>query len=572
MSVFLPSLKKSGHLDRIHMTVCNVGSRKITSEDDYGPKGWEIFAPHLTIYGFDADADACEASNTDLEAQPINWTEKHIPLALANSVGESILYVTKYPMCSSLYPPNEPYLERFSLLPELANLDFYVGIETTTLDEFCQSEGIEEIDFLQIDVQGAELQVLQGASQILGRSILAVEAEVEFSHLYKNQPLFADVDIYLREQGFTLFDLDKTYRLRSISPIRSTVRAGQLLFGDAFYFRDLIDDSLENNLKTPERILKLACIADILNFPDYTLELLEYLTFHYGSNPDYNFANNIVESLAQFPELVNKGLTSLPAVSRILDYIDGYDIDSLIPSEADITTKDQQELPIDPRKVFHCDEDLRHNQRRLEHLASLGLDIVGKTVLELGAGIGDRTSFFLDRSCKVVAAEGRPQNLEILRSRYPDIETIQLDLDTPDLKINQQFDIVYCYGLLYHLQKPTQAIEFMSRSCQNMLLLETCVSFGEEESINFCKEVVDYPSQAISGKGCRPTRKWLYNQLKQYFEFVYMPITQPNHEQFPIDWTLSSSETLVRSVFIASRQKLNNLLLVEDIPLKQQRH
>jgi hypothetical protein len=167
-----------------------------------------------------------------------------------------------------------------------------------------------------------------------------VQAEVEFSHLYKNQPLFADVDIYLREQGFTLFDLNNAYRLRSGSPIRSTVRAGQLLWGDAFYFRDLIDDSLENNLKTPDKLLKLACIADILHFPDYTLELLEYLTLHYGNNPDYNFANNIVESLAQFPELVNKGITSLPAVSRILDYIDGYDIESLIPSQADVTTKD----------------------------------------------------------------------------------------------------------------------------------------------------------------------------------------------------------------------------------------
>ncbi|MEG4231949.1 hypothetical protein QUA40_07540 [Microcoleus sp. Pol11C3] len=82
--------------------------------------------------------------------------------------------------------------------------------------------------------------------------------------------------------------------------------------------------------------------------------------------------------------------------------------------------------------------------------------------------------------------------------RYPDIETIQLDLDTPDLKINQQFDIVYCYGLLYHLQKPTQAIEFMARRCQKMLLLETCVSFGEEEAINFCQEPADFPSQAIS--------------------------------------------------------------------------
>ncbi len=82
MSIFLPSLKKSGHLDRIYMTVCNVGSRKISSQDDYGSQGWGIFAPNLSIYGFDADADACDEANANLEARQINWREVHIPLAL----------------------------------------------------------------------------------------------------------------------------------------------------------------------------------------------------------------------------------------------------------------------------------------------------------------------------------------------------------------------------------------------------------------------------------------------------------------------------------------------------------
>ncbi len=175
MSVFLPSLKKSGHLDGIHMTICNVGSRKLDTQDDYASKGWGIFAPRLTIYGFDADSDACDRANADLEARQVNWTERHIPLALGNSVGESTLYVTKHPMCSSLYPPNEPYLARFAGISELMNLDFTVDMEITTLDAFCQSEGINEIDFLQTDVQGADIQILEGAAGILERSILAVQ-------------------------------------------------------------------------------------------------------------------------------------------------------------------------------------------------------------------------------------------------------------------------------------------------------------------------------------------------------------------------------------------------------------
>ncbi|MEQ9554051.1 MAG: hypothetical protein RIM23_31075 [Coleofasciculus sp. G3-WIS-01] len=86
MSVFLSSLKKSGHLDQIHLTLCNIGSRKVGVNDDYASQEWGIFAPHLTIYGFNADADACDAANADLEARQVNWTEKHIPLALGNSV------------------------------------------------------------------------------------------------------------------------------------------------------------------------------------------------------------------------------------------------------------------------------------------------------------------------------------------------------------------------------------------------------------------------------------------------------------------------------------------------------
>ncbi len=157
MSFFLSSLKQSGHLDKIHMTICIVGSRKIVNEDDYASKGWYLFAPNLTILGFDADEEACNLANTDIEVRKVNWAESHIPLALWNTVGKQTLYVTKYPGCSSLYPPNESYMQRFNGYINLIELDRSVEIETTTLDTFCQSENIKEIDFIHLDVQGGEL-------------------------------------------------------------------------------------------------------------------------------------------------------------------------------------------------------------------------------------------------------------------------------------------------------------------------------------------------------------------------------------------------------------------------------
>ncbi len=214
----------------------------------------------------------------------------------------------------------------------------------------------------------------------------------------------------------------------------------------------------------------------------------------------------------------------------------------------------------------------RHTQRRQEHLASLGLPLANSTVLEVGAGMGDHTSFFLDRGCQVVSTEARPENLDELRAQYPDLNVRQLDLENPDPTLNETFDIIYCYGLLYHLGKPAEAIEFMAKHCGKMLLLETCVSFGDEEAINLCVENAENVGQSASGQGCRPTRSWVYRELKKHFEHVYLPTTQPNHEEFPLDWTSPHSGSLSRAVFIASRHELESPVLVEAIPMQQIRH
>lgn len=324
MSTFLPYLKYNGYLDQLHLTVCNVGSRKIDETDSYTSKGWDIFAPHLTVYGFDVDEDACIAANTQIQKQNISWCEKHIPIALSNTPGEKTLYVTGSPICSSLYPPNEALLIRFKELPKFMNLEFTIEIETTTLDLFTQANGIHAVDFLQIDVQGAELQVLEGAIALLKNSILALQVEVEFCPLYLNQPLFADIDQYLRALDFTLFDLYPSYRIRSRSAVVNPKHPGQILWADAFYLRDLLQTGTQTetvSTHSPERLFKLACIADVMNFADYALEILEFLTLNYGEDTRYNFANIIVEVLAQLPGMEGQDLELLPIVKSIRDFI-----------------------------------------------------------------------------------------------------------------------------------------------------------------------------------------------------------------------------------------------------------
>src|SRR6266540_6367515 len=84
-----------------------------------------------------------------------------------------------------------------------------------------------------------------------------------------------------------------------------------------------------------------------------------------------------------------------------------------------------------PLRAFHNHEYLRHNARRQEHLASLGIPVAGRSVLEVSAGIGDHSHYFLDRGCQLTITEAREENLRVLRRRYPSADIQRLDLEDP---------------------------------------------------------------------------------------------------------------------------------------------
>lgn len=84
-----------------------------------------------------------------------------------------------------------------------------------------------EIDILKLDLQGYELEALKGMTGIL-KKIKTITLEVEFVPLYKNQALFSDIDFFLRQNNFQLFNLYELW----------TQKDGQLTAGDAIYLNN----------------------------------------------------------------------------------------------------------------------------------------------------------------------------------------------------------------------------------------------------------------------------------------------------------------------------------------------
>ena len=225
-----------------------------------------------------------------------------------------------------------------------------------------------------------------------------------------------------------------------------------------------------------------------------------------------------------------------------------------------------------PFEDFQADSYREHNRRRFEHLDSLDMNLSNKSILEIGAGIGDHTVYLLAKTPKeILATEARQENVDIFEERFSKIDTVkirQMDMDNP-LETVGTHDICYCYGLLYHLSKPEQAIRYIAKRTKETLLLETCVDYVKQDTVNLVPEDPSFFSQSYSGTGCRPGRRWLFSILKQHFQHVYEPRSQPNHEQFPTDWSLESSPArLTRAVFVASHLELPTTKLASELLYK----
>lgn len=197
----------------------------------------------------------------------------YFPVAVGHTAETRVLHLTKNPACSSLLVPNYAFWSRFiDCAPQIEIIETR-QVQTVALDSYLPTVGIHHIDFLELDTQGTELEVLRGAEIFLSSSILGIKVEVEFSPMYLDQPLFSDVDAYLRQFGFVLFDLLR-HRYRGQNYSRDLDTRGQLLYGDAFYLKDYQPLAKKAN---KQAMTKLAIIAAFHDFHDYALEIVDSL-------------------------------------------------------------------------------------------------------------------------------------------------------------------------------------------------------------------------------------------------------------------------------------------------------
>ena len=224
------------------------------------------FFPKSHVIAFELDKDECEKLN-----QKSPQGIKYFPYALGEKNEKKKLYITNHPMCSSLYKPNEKFMKLFNNL-DFAYLKNIQDVETVSLDFFLKKENINFVDFIKIDIQGAELDVFRGGVESL-KNVLTIITEVEFVQLYNNQPLFGDINSFLSEFHI-MFHKFLSLQGRTLKPTvlnNDLNHSSQHMWSDAMYIRDIEKISSLNN----HQILKLSVLGYLYGSPDLTFHCLK---------------------------------------------------------------------------------------------------------------------------------------------------------------------------------------------------------------------------------------------------------------------------------------------------------
>lgn len=138
---------------------------------------------------------------------------------------------------SSRYLPNH---ELIDLFPDAERFQVTATekLHAMTLSGVFSERAWRPPHFMKLDAQGSELLILKGAADLLG-SVVGLEVEVLFVPLYVNQPLYFQVDEFLREKGFALSDVVHNYWKRKVPMAQYDGSLGELIFGDVLYWRTI---------------------------------------------------------------------------------------------------------------------------------------------------------------------------------------------------------------------------------------------------------------------------------------------------------------------------------------------
>jgi len=187
-------------------------------------------------------------------------------------------------------------------------------------------------------------------------------------------------------------------------------------------------------------------------------------------------------------------------------------------------------------------------------IAELGGPVGLRTAVDVGCGAGYFSGLLKSLGLEVTGVDGRPQNVEVSKHRQPGVRFERYDAEDPALRVLGRFDLVLCFGLLYHLENPLLAMRHLHALTGKLLLVEVVVFPGEEPTMALVDEGAG-DDQGLNYVAFYPTEACLQKMLyRAGFLHVYKLAVMPNHPGYRKSRRLPQ----VRTMLAASQEAISS--------------
>lgn len=227
------------------------GERFISVLDIGGRGGlhrcWHQFAFPLEYYSFEPEPEEYARLKENAKNASRSGNRYHVlNTAIDGETGERLFNIYSNRAGCSFYENVPGGCYRFAN----NKLERKVPVQTISIGDLAKRENITP-QFMTIDVEGAELGILQGGEAVLKQHVLGLRCEVELSNIYLDAPEFDEVVGYMRKIGFTLtrietcnsgmYGITTDMNKYSVSPMDAMPLSADLIFLNEALIRRLID-------------------------------------------------------------------------------------------------------------------------------------------------------------------------------------------------------------------------------------------------------------------------------------------------------------------------------------------
>jgi FkbM family methyltransferase len=211
--------------------------------------------------------------------------------------------------------------------------------QTIVLPQFLDTQGVDRLDFLKIDVDGADFEILRSLDEALSsKRVLGAMLEVSF-HGSDNEHFntFHNTDRFMRAHGFDLFALTtRPYSLAALPrpfqfayPFGAQTTQGRPLQGDALYLRDYGHARPDRDLSSwsDDQLLKLGALYALFGLIDAAAGLVLHFRERLQARLDVDAALDVMTQETQDSE---PELWTERRFASYGDYIAAYEADDRI--------------------------------------------------------------------------------------------------------------------------------------------------------------------------------------------------------------------------------------------------